>query len=401
MLIHGLKKRAQVLSRRASLRMQAQDFTPQAPGRVVRVGRGATAYWAFVPDPLPPRLAYSPQLIQLLDQASRSIGELAGLGRALHNPWLLVQPFMRREAVLSSRIEGTEADLTDIYAYEAGARQGLPPDVREVHNYVRALQYGLDRLRELPVSLRLLREIHAILLEGVRGEHATPGEFRRSQNWIGPPGCTLNEATYVPPPPEYLMEVLGAWEAYLHTQDEHPPLVRLALIHYQFEAIHPFLDGNGRIGRLLLILLLADWGLLPLPLLYLSAYFERHREAYYQGLLRVSTHGEWENWIAFFLKGMIEQAQDASQRMKKLQDLRSQWRAQVTRKRASANLLKLIDLLFEMPEFTPRDAAKKLEMTERGIRRLIDHLVEANILHPIGRKYGRRYRAQAILDVLR
>jgi len=383
--------------------MRPEDFAPHAPGKVIRVGRGQAAYWAFLPDPLPPRLTYTSRLIRLVAQASHAVGELAGLGRTLHNPWLLVQPFLRQEAVLSSRIEGTEADLADVYAYEAGVRRGLPPDVREVHNYVRALQHGLERLETLPVSLRLLREMHAILLEGVRGEHATPGEFRRTQNWIGPPGCTLNEATYVPPPPDHLMEALDAWEKYLHAQDDHPPLVRLAFIHYQFEAIHPFLDGNGRIGRLLLILLLVDWGLLPLPLLYLSAYFERHRDAYYDGLLRVSTEGAWEDWVAFFLQGVVEQAQDALGRMKRLQDLRLRWRKLVTHKRASANLLKLVDVLFEKPVLTIPDAAQRLQVTYRSAQRLIHQLVDSGILQPYGRtgggrgKPGQRY---AVVDVL-
>jgi len=381
--------------------MRPANFSAQSPGRVVQAGQDqSTYYWAFVPDPLPPRLVYTPRLLHVLSKADRAVGELAGLGRTLHNPWLLVQPFLRREAVLSSRIEGTEADLTDVYAYEAGVRKGLPPDVREVHNYVRALQHGLARLQTLPVSLRLMREIHAILMEGVRGEHATPGEFRRSQNWIGPPGCTLNEATFVPPPPEHLMPALDAWEKYLHTEDEHPPLVRLALIHYQFEAIHPFLDGNGRIGRLLLVLLMVDWEILPLPLLYLSAYFEESREVYYESLLRVSTQGAWEDWVVFFLQGVVEQAQDALRRMKRLQDLRLTWREQMTRKRVSANLLKLIDILFEKPEITSREAAERTGLTVQGARRLLRHLLEADILVAVGSKYHRRYRAPEIWKVL-
>ena len=381
--------------------MRPASFTEQAPGRVVRVGEGKTAYWAFVPDPLPPRMAYTPRLIRRLSEADRAVGELAGLGRALSNPWLLVQPLLRREAVLSSRIEGTEANLDDVYAYEAGVRKHLPPDVHEVHNYVRALQYGLRRLETLPVSLRLVRELHRILVEGVRGAHATPGEFRRSQNWIGPPGCTLNEATFVPPPPMYLMETLDAWEKYLHREDEsHPPLVRLAFIHYQFEAIHPFLDGNGRIGRLLLVLLMMDWKLLPLPLLYLSPYFEKHRDAYYEHLLRVSTHGAWEDWVAFFLRGVVEQAQDALWRMKRLQDLHLAWRDQVTRKRASANLLKLVDLLFEKPVLTVRDVSEALGITHPGAQRLLHRLVAEGILEEPKQRYRRQFRAKSILEVL-
>jgi Fic family protein len=222
------------------------------------------------------------------------------------NPHLLIGPFMRREAVLSSRIEGTQADIVDLYAYEVGQLplpgMELPPsegDVREVLNYVHALEYGLERLNTLPVSLRLIRELHDRLLTGVRGEHATPGEFRRRQNWIGRPGCTLNEATFVPPPVPQMRNALDAFEKYLNSGDLHPPLVRLALAHYQFEAIHPFVDGNGRIGRLLISLLLVQWDLMPLPLLYLSAFFHRHRQDYYERLMAVSERDAWRDWILF------------------------------------------------------------------------------------------------------
>ncbi|MBC7239607.1 MAG: Fic family protein, partial [Chloroflexi bacterium] len=221
--------------------------------------------------PLPPVIAADWELMCALSEADRSLSNLAGLGRTMPNPHLLIGPFVRREAVLSSRIEGTEADIADLYAYEArqlplpGVEVSPPEsDVQEVLNYVNALEYGLQRLNTLPMSLRLMRELHAKLLAGVRGEYATPGEFRHSQNWIGPPGCSLNEAIFVPPPPAQMDEALDALEKYLQSDDMYPPLIRLAFIHYQFEAIHPFLDGNGRIGRLLLSLLLVQWQLLPL-----------------------------------------------------------------------------------------------------------------------------------------
>lgn len=260
-------------------------FQASPSGRLAKVGQGEAAYWAFVPNPLPPDLTPDMELVRVLSDASYALGELAALGRAMSNPHLLINPFVRREAVLSSRIEGTQASVTDVVAYEAGQLPiaGLEPaapesDVREVANYVSALEYGIERLNTLPVSLRLIRELHERLLRGVRGEYATPGEFRQTQNWIGQPGCTLTEAQYVPPPRPEMQDALDAFEKYLHADDlANPPLVRLACIHYQFEAIHPFLDGNGRIGRLLISLLLVSWGLLPLPLLYLSVYFERER----------------------------------------------------------------------------------------------------------------------------
>ena len=242
-------------------------------------------YLAFVPDPLPPPLVWDQELTVSLSSADRAVGRLAGEGRRLANPHLLMRPFVRKEAVLSSRIEGTQATLGELLAAEAGAAvDRSPADLREVGNYVTALEYGLDTL---PLSLRLVREMHEHLMRGVRGDVATPGEFRRSQNWIGPPGCTLDNATYVPPPPPELMACLGGWERFLH-DETLPPLVHAALAHSQFEAIHPFLDGNGRVGRLLITLLLVNRGVLPSPLLYLSAYFDATREEYYARLLGVT-----------------------------------------------------------------------------------------------------------------
>ena len=338
--------------------MTQPDLFGSAPsGRYLSFGSGPEAYRAFVPAPLPPEIALDLDLVRTLSEADRALGELAGLGRNLANPHLLIRPFLRREAVLSSRIEGTEADLADVYAFEAerqtrSANTGRGTDAREVHNYVVALESGLERLATLPVSLRLIREIHGQLMDGVRGDQATPGEFRTVQNWIGPAGCEKHEATYVPPPAPQMTEALYSLESYLHADDGYPPLVRLALSHYQFEAIHPFLDGNGRVGRLLLILMLVEQNLLPLPLLYLSAYFERHRQRYYDLLLGVSTRGDWRAWVEFFLRGVASEARDAVDRAKRLQDLRQTWRERLTDSRVSAKLLEAADILFERPVLT-------------------------------------------------
>jgi len=389
--------------------MNPDKFRNSPSGHIIQVGQGETAYWAFVPNPLPPPLKFDSALIRALSDADRALGELAGLGRALPNPHLLINPFIRREAVLSSRIEGTQADLADLYVFEAGqlALPGLKPapaeaDVREVFNYVRALEYGLERLNTLPVSLRLIREVHARLMEGVRGELATPGEFRRTQNWIGAPGCTLNDATYVPPPVDEMHTALDAFEKYLHSEDNQPPLVRLALIHYQFEAIHPFIDGNGRIGRLLLFLLLVHWDLLPLPLLYLSAFFEKHRQAYYELLLAVSTRGAWREWIEFFLRGVAEQARDAVVRAKRLQDLQTEWHWRLAHARNSALLFRLADKLFESPLVTIPLAKDYLNVTYLSAQRIVDKLVQANILQPLDpeKKYGRMFIAREIFQVV-
>lgn len=384
--------------------MQPDDFTQDKWGKLVWNPAGGAGYWAFLPHPLPPKLELTWELAGKLSAADRALSELAGSARNLPNPHLLIGPFIRREAVLSSRIEGTQASLSDLFFFEAAgagsAVRPTPPDVREVANYVRALEHGLKRLNELPLSLRLLREMHAELMEGGCGEHLTPGEFRRSQNWIGPPRCTLMDATYVPPPPAEMEEALGALEQYLHASSPLPPLVRLALVHYQFEAIHPFLDGNGRIGRLLMALLLCHEGLLAHPLLYLSAYFEQHRQEYYRLLLEVSHAGRWMPWIEFVLAGVAEQARDALWRTETLLNLWQQYHQRFAVARSSALLLRLVDDLFEYPVLTISRAAKVLGVTQRAASLNIQKLVDAGILTEVtGRARNRLFAAQAIIDL--
>ena len=380
--------------------MDPNAFQDSPAGKLIRSPRG---YWAFLPNPLPPDLPWITELVNALSLADRALGELAGLGRALPNPHLLIRPLMRREAVLSSRIEGTRASLSDLYAYEAIQLSFFdsPPDVGEVHNYVRALEYGLDRLETLPLSLRLIREMHAHLMEGVRGEHQTPGEFRRSQNWIGLPGCTLDDATYVPPPVDQMQQALDALEKYLHSSSDLPPLVRLGLIHYQFEAIHPFLDGNGRIGRLLITLLLCTWELLPQPLLYLSPYFEAHRQAYYDQLLAASCAGAWDAWLIFFLQGVVAQSQDAIIRARRLQTLRSEYRRQFQTERAAARLLQVVDLLFDRPILTTNRIKDLMEVDFSTAQRYVDRLEQAGVLQEItGRARNRIYRANEVMTII-
>lgn len=381
--------------------MDQAAFRDSPSGRAVWAPNGS--YWAFVPSPLPPALTWTPELVGALSDADRALGELAGLGKSLLNPHLLIRPFVRREAVLSSRIEGTQASLADVYAFEAVQAPSAagPADVQEVVNYVAALEMGLQRLETLPISLRLIREIHARLMQGVRGDYHTPGEFRRSQNWIGPPGALLRDATYVPPPPAELMEALDAFERYLYAPDPLPPLARLGLIHYQFEAIHPFLDGNGRVGRLLITLLLCAWELLPQPLLYLSAFFERHRQTYYELLLAVSQRGAWEAWLAFFLRGVASQARDAIQRANRLQAQREAYREQLQAARAAARLLQVVDFLFVHPILTTRQVEAALALDFATAQRYVDQLVAAGLLREItGKARNRVYRADAVLAVL-
>lgn len=374
-------------------------------GRHVVVGRGGAAYRAFVPHPLPPQVRYDGRLIALLSEADRAVGELNGLGQMLPNPDLLIGPFVHREAVLSSRIEGTLATARDVYIHEAGqaaSGRGTPTDVGEVANYVEALEYGLARLETLPLNLRLLCELHERLMTGVRGGEAHPGAFRTFQNWIGRPGSRIADAEYVPPPPAELTEVLGRLERYIDAADPaDPPLVRLALVHVQFEMIHPFLDGNGRIGRLLVSLLLVHWGLLDMPLLYLSAYFERRRAEYYARLLATSRDAAWEEWVAFFLDGVRTESRDAAQRARDLQDLRSAWRDRLTGARASALTVRLVDALFEQPILTIPRAQAILGVTYPTAKVHMEKLVRAAILAPHGpQSYARGYAAEEVLRII-
>jgi Fic family protein len=369
----------------------------QPHGRRVR---GPGGYRAYVPAPLPPPIAWDERLAGALSAADRAIGRLAGEGRRLPNPHLLIRPFVRREAVLSSRIEGTRATLGELLAAEAGASvERSPADLREVANYVAALEHGVERLRELPLSLRLVRELHDKLLRGLRGDVATPGEFRRSQNWIGPAGCTLADATFVPPPPDELMTCLGPWEKFLH-DDSLPPLVHAALAHSQFEAIHPFLDGNGRVGRLLIALLLIEKGVLPAPLLYLSAFFEATRQEYYARLLAVTEQGEWEEWLAYFLAGVAQQAEDALSRIQRIDDLLRGWRDRLAT--ASSRLPeRTISLFAENPFWTVNRLAARLDVAFTTAQRAIDRLESADIVTLASEaKRNRVYCARAILEIL-
>jgi len=369
----------------------------KVPGRKVSCPGG---YAAFVPDPLPPELTWSPELMRALSDADRMIGRLAGEGRRLPNPHLLIRPFVRREAVLSSRIEGTRATLGELLAAEAGAAvERSPADLREVANYVVALEYGVKRLKKLPLSLRLMRELHEKLMAGVRGDYATPGEFRRLQNWIGPPGLALANAVYVPPPPTELMACLGDWEKFLHDQSI-PPLVQVALIHSQFEAIHPFLDGNGRVGRLLITLFLVEREILPTPLLYLSAFFEATRRDYYERLRGVTERGEWSEWLQYFLNGVARQAEDALDRAARINRHLEEWRVAVAGVSSKVPLA-LVDQLAANPFLTVKGAAKRHGVAFTTAQRAVGRLQQRGIVTEISHaKRDRVYCAKAILEIL-
>lgn len=377
--------------------METSLFQNSPSGKLIRAVGG---YWAFIPHPLPPKLEWDNSLVSLISKADLALGTLSGLGENLPNPHLLIYPFIRREAVLSSRIEGTRSSLSDLLLFEA-TKLEKQRDVKEVQNYVHAIEYGLKRLEELPLSLRLFRELHNILMEEVRGERATPGEFRQSQNWIGPPGCTLNEATFVPPPTPEMLDALDQLEKFLHADTDLPPLAELALIHYQFEAIHPFLDGSGRIGRLLITLFLCQQGILTKPLLYLSAFFERHRQEYYELLLGISQRGAWRRWIEFFLQAVVEQSNDAVRRARRLLGLHQSYYQTSLEKRLPPTAGQLIELIFMRPVINVNVVREFLRVTFPAAQKAINALEKEGILTEItGGKRNKTYTAEEILKIL-
>ncbi|CAN5165223.1 Fic family protein [soil metagenome] len=367
------------------------------PGKYIG---GQGNYNFYVPNPLPPQIIWDLPLVNNLSNADRLLGYLAGEGGQLPNPHILIMPFLVREAVLSSRIEGTRATIADIFADKAGVESDADrADLKEVNNYIRALEYGKKRIQTLPLSLRLLRELHEKLMTHVRGQNSAPGEFRKSQNWIGPANSTLENATYVPPSPEYLTKCLNELEQFLN-ENTLPPLIQIALAHYQFEAIHPFLDGNGRVGRLLITLFLIERKILPTPLLYLSAYFEATRTEYYARLLAVTQAGDWSGWLHYFLKGVALQAEDATSRAARINKLLDKWRKK-TAGMSTTIPNQLIDRLASNPFITTNQAAESFEVSYTTMQRAIEKLAKLGIIKEIsGSKRNRIYCAKEILAIL-
>lgn len=366
------------------------------PGKKVPQG----GYSAFIPAPLPPELEWTPRLVKLLSDADRLIGKLAGEGARLPNPHVLMRPFARREAVMSSKIEGTQATLGELLAAEVGAVvDRSPDDLREVGNYVVALEHGLARLKKLPLCVRLIQELHEKLMTDARGHHATRGQFRKTQNWIGKPGCTPTTASFVPPPPDEVEPCLAAWEKFLNESDL-PPLVTIALAHYQFEAIHPFLDGNGRVGRLLITLFLIEKRILPAPLLYLSAFFETSRRDYYDSLLAVSTRGAWADWIEYFLLGVARMSEDAVSRAERMNAKLAKWQKAVAGE-STKTPMRVVELLASNPFITVKGGAEKLGVAFTTAQRAIQRLEALGIVQQTGTaKRDRVYCAKALLDIL-
>ncbi len=383
---------------------ESESMTRNRAGKYVQQ---PTGYRAFSPNPLPPGppIQIGDQMQVLLSKADRFLGRLDGSIQTLPHPDLFVFMYVRKEAVLSSQIEGTQSSLQDVLAAEAQILDSdRPRDVDEVVNYVSAMNYGLQRLAELPVSVRLIREIHGELLKGVRGSHLTPGELRTSQNWIGPGGCTLNEATFVPPPPHEVGKHLGDLERFLHTDTQLPVLIRIGIAHSQFETIHPFLDGNGRVGRLLIAFLLCEQEVLLKPVLYLSHFFKKHRQEYYEHLQAVRDRGAWEEWLMFFLRGVVEVSQQATETARRILLLRESHRSTITEEfgRAAGNGHRVLEHLYQHPIVSVNDVQELIGTTYPAANDLVSRLRENAILEEItGQARNRKFLYRSYINLFR
>jgi len=359
---------------------------------------------AFIPNPLPPEpaLEIDGEMQALLSRADRALGRLDGSIRTLPNPDLFIFMYVRKEAVLSSQIEGTQSSLNDILEVEADIFDSeRPSDVDEVLNYVRAMNYGLERLENLPLSNRLIREIHNVLLSGVRGGNAQPGEWRKIQNWIGPQGCTLKEASFVPPPPQQLEEILGQFENFLH-DESLPALLQIGIAHAQFETIHPFLDGNGRVGRLLIAFMLYQKGILETPVLYISHYFKKYRQQYYEQLQSVRENGSWESWLKFFLQGIYEVSQEATETSRKIVDLREEHRMLIAEHfgRVAGNATQVLETLYQRPYIKVQDIQKLTKVSYPAANQLMNKFVEHGLLTEVtGQARNRQFRYGPYIDL--
>lgn len=378
-----------------------------SPTRAGRYIKQLSGYRAFIPEALPPQppVQITDKLQHLLSEADRALGRLDGSIQILPDADIFVYMYVRKEAVLSSQIEGTQSSLQDLLAAEAKI---LTPnrrnDVAEVINYVSAMNYGLERLSSLPLSTRLICNIHGELLQNVRGSHLTPGELRSTQNWIGPSGCTIDEATFVPPPPSELGQAMSYLEDFIRAHTRLPLLIKIGLVHAQFETIHPFLDGNGRVGRLLITFLLCQQEVLTKPVLYLSYFFKRHRQQYYEELQAVRDTGTWEQWLAFFLRGVIAVSEQSTDTVRRILALREEHRRVITDNfgRAAANGHRLLEHIYSRPVVSVDDVQKLIGATYNTANNLIARLVENNILHEFtGQVRNRAFRYQSYIDLFR
>ena len=374
-------------------------------GHYAKVSTVGESVLAFVPAPLPPdpSIDWTPELRSKFDKALLALGRLDSVSRLLPDTSLFLYMYVRKEAVLSSMIEGTQSSLSDLLLFELDQEPGVPlNDVLEVSNYVTALYYGLKRMGEgFPLSLRLIREVHGILLTKGRGSNQTPGEFRKSQNWIG--GTRPGNAAFVPPPPEKVMECMGKLELFLHDKPEPTPiLLKVALAHVQFETIHPFLDGNGRLGRLLITLLLCEQDVLQQPMLYLSLYFKTHSQYYYELLNKVRITGDWEAWLDFFAEAVIVTATQAVETAQQLLDLANKDRANIIELgRAAASIVQVHRVLIEHPIATSGLIVEKTGITHATVNKALEHLVRLGIVTELTKqKRNRLFSYSRYFDIM-
>ena len=345
----------------------------------------------YVPEKLPLEFLDWENLVTLIGEANAALGRYDGILHGIPNPAVLLSPLGTQEAVLSSRIEGTQATFEEVLKYEATAAEGRRPDddIREIVNYRRAMQFAVKELQTRPISLNLIRNVHSILLDSVRGKNKARGQFRTSQNWIGAAGCSMEEATYVPPAPEQLMAHLGNWEQYVH-HAEKDCLVQLAVVHGQFEVIHPFMDGNGRVGRMFIPLFLSEKGLLRSPMFYISAYLEANRSEYYTRLQGISKKQDWAGWIRFFLLSVQEQARKNASIARAILDLYEEMKRKVVNLTRSQYAIQTLDSLFQMPVFGTTDFARYSGIPRKSASRILRQLREADHLITIREASGRR-----------
>lgn len=378
--------------------MNLAQFTNLRSGTV---SRQSTGYLAFIPKSLPPDppLQLDAEALSLLTEASLSLGRLNGLASVIRDPDLFVYLYVRKEALLSSQIEGTQCSLEDVLE-EPEAKKGNA-DIEEVSNYVSAMNQGLEKLKEIPISTRLIKEMHAVLMEGVRGSNKAPGSFRGTQNWIGTPGATLEAAEFVPPPPQEVNEAMSALEKYIHSNDSLPPLIKAALVHAQFETIHPFLDGNGRLGRLLITFVLCSWGVMEKPLLYLSYFFKANRTEYYSRLMATRTKGDWENWIKFFLRGICEASKMANQAALDIYDLHKSDLAKIHRADSSPATNRVFEIFCRFPISTIPELQRNTSMNPVTLNRAVQALCDLNVLEKLGQNQrNRRFGYRKYMEIL-
>ena len=374
--------------------------------RAGRYVKQLTGYKAYIPKLLPPTLPikYDRELRNLLSEADRALAKLDGITTVLPNPELFIAMYVKKEALLSSQIEGTQASLEGILRFEANLEPSEDiNEIKEVVNYIKAMDYGIDRLKNLPLSNKLIKEIHKILISGTRGTFKTPGEFRKTQNWLGPQGANLSGATFVPPPPDTLIELMSNLENFIHGKDEIPPLIKISLIHAQFETIHPFLDGNGRVGRLLIAFYLFWKNILSRPLLYLSFYLKKNRIEYYEWLMKIRLDGDWEGWLKFFLTGVKEVSDEAANSAHKIIILKETILKKLFDKKVSSiYAVEFLNLLFRKPIITSQELIKELKVSKETANQILNKFEELDILKEIsGKKRYKKYIFSEYINIIK